>query len=329
MKRREFIALLGSMVGWPLAARAQQAAKHPTIGYLGVGSADANPELMKGFIQGLAEIGYSPDRNVAMVFGWANGDYGRLPNLAADLVKQGVNVIVTWAGFPPAEAAKTATTSIPVVFVIGGDPVASGLVMSLNHPGGNLTGITVNAGAVNSKRLEILHQLVPKAHVVAVLVNPDNRTAVASTHNKNLRSTATVLGVELHYLSATNASEIEAAFAEISKQRLGALYVLADPYFIIKSGLLAKLSAQYAVPTSAEMPEFPRLGGLTSYGTDLRDTMRLAGVYAGQILKGIKPADLPVQKAAKFDLIINLKTAQALGLQVPNKLLALADGVIE
>ena len=284
---------------------------------------------MKGLIQGLAATGYIPARNVAMLFRWANGDYGRLPNLAAALVKEDVGVIVTWAGFPPAAAAKTATTTIPVVFVMGADPVATGLVASLKQPGGNLTGITVTASEVNSKRLEILRQLVPKAHVIAVLVNPDNRTPTVSTRDKNLRSTAAILGVELRYLSATNASEIEASFAEISKQRLGALYVVGDPYFITKSGLLAKLSAQYAVATSAEMPEFPRMGGLTSYGTDLRDTMRLAGVYAGQILKGANPADLPVQEATKFDLIINLKTAQALGLEVPDKLLALADEVIE
>ena len=329
MKRREFIGLLGSMVGWPLAARAQQAAKHPTIGYLGVGSADANPELIPGFLQGLADTGYNPDRNVTIAYRWANGNYGRLRGLAEDLVKLSVDVIVTFAAFPTVLAAKAATKEIPIVFMIGGDPIAGGLVASLNHPGGNLSGITATATEVGPKRLEILHELAPKADVIAVLVNPDNRTAMASTRDNNLRSTASTLGVALKYFNATNTKEIESSFADISNQRVGALYIVPDGYFITQSELLARLAKQYAVPTSAEMPEFSHQGGLTSYGLNLREMNRLAGVYAGKILKGAKPADLPVQQATKFELIINRKAAKALGLVVPDKLLALADEVIE
>jgi putative ABC transport system substrate-binding protein len=330
MRRREFIIAFGSTaLAWPLAARAQQAGKLPIIGYLGSGSADTNPELIQGFFRGLAEVGYVPDRNVAIGYRWANGDYSRLQTLAAEFVADRVNVIVTFAGFPTALAAKAATTTTPIVFMIGGDPIAGGLVASLNHPGGNLTGITATASEVGPKRLEILRELVPNADAIAVLVNPNNRTAMASTRDKNLRSTAAVLGVELKYLNATNAGEIEAAFAEIAKQRIGALYVVPDPYFINQSKVFAEFSNQFAVPTSTEMLEFPRLGGLTSYGMDFRDMNRLAGICAGQILKGAKPDELPVQQATKFELIINRKTAQALGLRVPDKLLATADQVIE
>ncbi len=330
MRRREFLTLIGGLAAtWPLAARGQQAGKLPTIGYLGIGTADANPELMPGFVQGLADTGYVLDRNVAILYRWANGDYGRLPDLATDLVKQNVDVIVTFAAFPTVFAAKAATATIPIVFMIGGDPVAGGLVASLSHPGGNLTGITATASEVGPKRLEILHQLVPKADEIAILVNPDNRTAMASTRDKNLRLTASALHVELKYFNAANVSEIETAFAEISNERIGALYVVPDGYFITRSDLFAKLSNQYAVPTSAEMPEFPHLGGLTSYGMDLRDMNRLAGVYAGKILKGAKPADLPVEQATKFELIINRKTAKALGVELPDKLIAIADEVIE
>ena len=209
MRRRRFIQGIATFAAWPLATRAQQTGKQPIIGYLGIGTAEANPELLPGFFQGLAEAGYVPDRNVAIVYRWANGDYGRLPDLAADLVRQNVGVIVTFAAFPTAFAAKAATTTIPIVFMIGGDPIAGGLVASSNYPGGNLTGITATASEVGPKRLEILHQLVPKADVIAILVNPDNRTAMVSTRDKNLRLTASALGVELKYFSATNAGEIE------------------------------------------------------------------------------------------------------------------------
>lgn len=329
MKRREFITLLGGMAGWPLAADAQEAAKLQTIGYLGIGSTDANLELIPGFVLGLADAGYAPDRNVTIVYRWAHGNYGALPELAEDLVKQSVDVIVTFAGFPTALAAKAATTTIPIVFMIGGDPIAGGLVTTLNHPGRNLTGITATASEVGPKRLEILHELAPKADLIAILVNPGNRTAMASTRDKNLRSTASTLGIRLQYFSATDTGEVEAAFSEISKQRIGALYIVPDPFFITRSELLARFAKQYAVPASAEMPEFPHRGGLTSYGIDLREMNRLAGVYAREILKGAKPSNLPVQQATKFELIINRKIAKALGLKVPDKLLATADEVIE
>ena len=329
MRRREFIALLGGASAWPLTARAQQAGKLPVIGYLGNGSADANPELLLGFFKGLAEVRYIPDRNVTIEYRWANGDYNQLPTLAAEFVADRVNVIVTFAGFPTALAAKAATTTTPIIFMIGGDPIAGGLVASLSHPGGNLTGITATASEIGPKRLEILRQLVPNADAIAVLVNPNNRTAMASTRDKNLRSAAEVLGVELKYLNATSAGEIEAAFAEISKQHIRALFVVPDPYFINQSKLFAKLSNQYALPTSTEMLNFPRLGGLMSYGMDFQDMNCLAGIYAGQILKGAKPTDLPVQEATKFELIINRKAAKALGLEIPDKLLATADEAIE
>jgi putative tryptophan/tyrosine transport system substrate-binding protein len=329
MKRREFITILGGAAAWPLTARAQQAGKLPAIGYLGNGSADANPELLQGFFKGLAEVRYIPDRNVTIEYRWANGDYNQLLTLAAELVADRVIVIVTFAGFPTALAAKAATTTTPIIFMIGGDPIAGGLVASLSHPGGNLTGITATASEIGPKRLEILRQLVPNADAIAVLVNPNNRTAMASTRDKNLRSAAEVLGLELKYLNATSAGEIEAAFAEISKQRIRALFVVPDPYFINQSKLFAKLSNQYALPTSTEMLDFPRLGGLMSYGMDFQDMNRLAGIYAGQILKGAKPTDLPVQEATKFELIINRKAAKALGLEIPDKLLATADEVIE
>jgi putative ABC transport system substrate-binding protein len=329
MRRRDLLTLLGGASAWPLTAHAQQAGKLPVIGYLGNGSADANPELLLGFFKGLAEVNYISDRNVTIEYRWANGDYNQLPTLAAEFVADRVNVIVTFAGFPTALAAKAATTTTPIIFMIGGDPIAGGLVSSLSHPGGNLTGITATASEIGPKRLEILRQLVPNADAIAVLVNPNNQTAMASTRDKNLRSAAEVLGVELKYLNATSAGEIEAAFAEISKQHIRALFVVPDPYFINQSKLFAKLSNQYALPTSTEMLNFPRLGGLMSYGMDFQDMNRLAGIYAGQILKGAKPADLPVQEATKFELIINRKAAKALGLEIPDKLLATADEVIE
>jgi ABC-type uncharacterized transport system substrate-binding protein len=329
MRRRDFITLLsGTAAAWPLSAVAQQAHR-ANIGYLGVGTAHANPHLLPAFSQGLQATGYFPDRNVTIKYLWAEGDYGRLPSLAAELVRDGVDVIVTFAAFPTAFAAKAATTTIPIVFMIGGDPVAGGLVSSLNRPGANLTGITATASEVGSKRLEVLHQLAPKANVVAILVNPNNRTAMASSRDTVLRSTAAVLGLQLTYLTASTVSDIDAAFAEINRQRIGALYVAPDGFFIAQARQLAELSNRYAVPTSAEMREFSMLGGLMSYGMDLQEMNRMAGVYTGKILNGAKPADLPVQQATKFELVINLKTAKALGLSVPDTLLALADDVIE
>jgi len=328
IRRREFITLLGGAAAWPLAARAQQAPL-PIIGYLGSGAADGTPHLVTAFVQGVQSTGFIPDRDVTVIYRWAGGDYGRLPGFAAELVQRRVDVIVTFAGFPTAHAAKAATTTIPIVFMIGGDPVAGGLVSSLNYPGGNITGITSIASEIGSKRLEVLHQLVPKANAIAVLVNPNNSTATASPRDSILRSTAAAFGLQLVYLSASTLSEIEAAFAEIAKQKFGSLYITPDPYFINQAARLAELSTRYAVPASAEMREYPVSGGLMSYGLDLQEMNRLAGNYVGRILKGTKPTDLPVQRATKLELVINLKTAKALGLGVPDKLLALADEVIE
>jgi putative ABC transport system substrate-binding protein len=329
VKRRDFIRLLGGVaVAWPYAARPQQ--RHlPIVGYLGAGTAVGAAHLTAAFLQGLINTGFVPDRNVAVIYRWAEGDYGRLPNLAAQLVQNPVDVIVTFAGFPTAHAAKAATTTIPIVFMIGGDPVAGGLVSSLNHPDGNITGITSIASEISSKRLEALHQLAPQAKIIAILVNPNNQTAAASTRDSILRSTASAFGLKLLFLPASTLNEIDAAFAEIVKQGVGALYIAPDPFFITQAGRLAELSNRYAIPTSAEMSEFPVAGGLVSYGMDLRQMSHLVGTSAGRILKGTKPADLPVERATKLELVINLKTAKALGLTVPDKLLALADEVIE
>jgi putative ABC transport system substrate-binding protein len=330
LKRREFITLAGGAVAaWPLAVRAQQG-QMPIVGYLGVGSADATPHLIPAFLQGLQSTGFIPDRNVSVTYRWADGDYGRLPALAAELVQHRVNVIVTFAGFPTANAAKAATTTIPIVFIIGGDPVTGGLVSSLNHPGSNLTGITAIATEIGSKRLEALHQLTPKADLVAVLVNRNNRTSAASTADSILRSAAAALGLQLIYLTASTLSEIDAAFVEIARHGgVGALYIAPDPFFITQAGRLAELSNRYAVPASTEMREFPFSGGLMSYGVDTREMQRVAGTFAGKILKGDNPADLPVQRATKLELVINLKTAKALGLTVPLTLQTVADELIE
>jgi putative ABC transport system substrate-binding protein len=330
LKRREVITLLGgAAAAWPVVAPAQRGSL-PIVGYLGVGTADATPHLITAFLQGLQSTGFIPDRNVSVIYRWAEGDYARLPGLASELVQHRVNVIVTFAGFPTAYADKAATTTIPIVFIIGGDPVAGGLVSSLNLPGGNLTGVTAIATEIGSKRLEALHQLAPKADLVGVLVNPNNRNSAASTADSILRSAAAALGLKLIYLTASTLSEIDAAFVEIARHGgIGALYIAPDPFFITQAGRLAELSNRYAVPASTEMREFPFSGGLMSYGVDTKEMQRLAGTFAGKILKGDKPADLPVQRPTKLELVINLKTAKALGLTVPLTLQVVADEVVE
>jgi putative ABC transport system substrate-binding protein len=328
MRRREFMTVLGCAAAWPLAAHSQQR-QFPTIGYLGVATADAIRHLITAFLQGVQNAGFSPDRNVAVIYRWAEGDYGRLPALAAELVERRVDVIVTYAGFPTAHAAKGATATIPIVFMIGGDPVAGGLVSSLNHPGGNITGVTSIAAEIGSKRLEALHQLAPKANRIALLVNPNNRTGAVSTRNNILLESAASFGLQVDFLPASTIGEVEAAFAGAARRGVGALYITPDPYFITQAGPLAELSNRYAVPTAAEMREFPLAGGLMSYGADLREMNRRAGTLVGRILKGDKPADLPVERATKLELVINLKTAKALGLAVPLTLQAVADEVIE
>jgi putative ABC transport system substrate-binding protein len=326
MKRREFITLLGGAAGWPLAARAQQP-KVPVIGWLDSGSADLQARVVRAFRQGLGETGYVEGRNVAIEYRWAEGQYDRLPALAADLVRRQVTVIATSGGTPPALAARAATTTIPIVFRLGTDPVQAGLVASLNRPGGNLTGASVLNVEVVPKRLELLHELVPTATVMAVLINSANSNA--ETQSKDAQAAARTLGLQLHVLYASTESEFDAVFATLVQLRAGGLVIGGDPFLSSRLEQLAALTLRHAVPAIHQLREFPAAGGLMSYGAPIIDPSRLAGVYSGRILKGEKPADLPVIQPTKFELVINLKTAKALGLTVSNQMQLLADEVIE
>ena len=326
--RRDFITLLsGAVVALPLAARAQQPPM-PVIGFLGSASPDAWAGRLLAFRQGLSQIGYVDGKNVAIEYRWAEGQNDRLPAMAADLVRRQVAVIATPGSTPAALAAQAATTTIPIVFSIGGDPVQFGLVASLNRPGGNLTGGTFLSIEVGPKRLELLHELVPMATVVGLLVNPTNPNLAEPT-TKNLRAAAHALGLQLHILNASTDRDFDTVFATLIQLQLGALVIGADPFFSSRLEQLAALTVRHAVPTVYQSREFTAAGGLMSYGASFTDTFRTAGVYTGRILKGDKPADLPVQQVVKVELIINLKTAKALGLTVPLPLLGRADEVIE
>jgi len=295
------------------------------IGFLNGRSPGEAAGIVAAFRQGLSETGYVEGENVAIEYRWAEGRYDQLPGLAADLVGRNVEVIVT-GGLPPARAAKNATSTVPIVF-LGTDPVRDGLVASLARPGGNITGFTVLNVELNPKRLELLSELVPQARVIALLVNPNNPTAESII--EDVQGAARTKGMQLHILKAGTESEIETAFASLVELQAGAVVVGGDPFFNSRREQMAALASHYAVPAIYEYREFPAAGGLISYGPSLTGTWREVGIYAGRILKGAKPADLPVQQPTKFELVVNLQTAKALGLTVPPSILARADGVIE
>jgi ABC-type uncharacterized transport system substrate-binding protein len=323
--RREFIALAGGMAAlWPLAAKGQQLM--PVIGWLSAGSPESDAFRETAFRQGLMEAGYTESQKVGIEYRWARGQNDQLPALAADLAAHQVTLILAVATLA-ALAAKAATPTIPIVFNVG-DPVEAGLVASLNRPGANLTGVANMTAELMPKRLELLHELVPTATVVAVLVNPTNPVGT-ETETRNLRDAARLLGVHLHVLSASRASEIDAAFETLAELRARALFVSGDPFFTNRRDQVVALAARHAVPAIYVWREFVTVGGLMSYGNDLADGYRLAGILASKILRGARPADLPVQQAVKLNLVINLKTAKALGLTVPQLIFARADEVIE
>jgi len=325
VKRRAFITLLGgAAAAWPLAAGAQQPAT-PVIGLLDQRSPDALADRLRGFRQGLKDAGFVEGQNAAIEYRWAENQLDRLPELAADLVRRQVAVIVAPAGLAPALAAKAATKTIPIVFVIADDPVRLGLVASLARPGGNLTGINFLSGELTAKRLELLRELMPSAIRVAVLVNPAN----AENPEREVETAARSIGLQIQTLNASTIREINAAFATFVRERPDAVFVGLDPFFNSRRIQLVQLAARYAIPASYPARDFAEAGGLMSYGADIADAWRQAGSYAGRILKGAKAADLPVVQSSKFELVFNVQTATMLGLTVPDKLLVAADEVIE
>jgi putative ABC transport system substrate-binding protein len=326
IKRRAFIAALGGAAAWPVVVRGQQPAM-PVIGYLGAQSPATFASRLDAFRQGLGESGYVDGKNVTIEFRWAEGQHHKLPALAADLVARRVAVIVAPGGAPAALAAKSATTAIPIVFEMGADPIAMGLVGSLSRPGGNITGISSLSVEVTPKRLEILHELVPTATVFAALVNPTSPTADSQT--RNLQAAARVLRVQLHVLHASTEQDVDATFATLSRLRAGGLVVASDTFFAFHSEQLAALTARHATPAIQQSRDFSVAGGLASYGGNFLESHRQTGIYAGRIMRGDKPADLPVQQVTKLEMVLNLKTASSLGLTVPPALLARADEVIE
>jgi putative ABC transport system substrate-binding protein len=331
MRRREFITLLGgaaaTSVAWPLAARAEQSSK-PLIGFLNIASPETWEPYVAGFKQGLAQAGFVEGSNVAIEYRWARGQYDRLSALASDLADRKVAVIAANGGSRSALAAKSATSAIPIVFTFGdGDPVQHGLVESLNRPGGNVTGISMIAGALESKRLELLHEIVPTVTVIHMLVNPNTAGAVQDI--PEVAVAARGLGLRLQVVPAGTAADIDAAFVKLAQEKAQALLVMADGFFTLQRQQIAALSAHHALPAVYPWREHVVDGGLVSYGSSIREAYRQSGIYVGQILKGAKAGELPVQQPTKFELVINLKTAKALGVDLPTSLLLRADEVIE
>jgi putative ABC transport system substrate-binding protein len=327
VRRREFISLLGgAAAAWPLAARAQQAAL-PVIGYLGPESPAAFASRLRAFRQGLGETGYVEGRNVVIEFRWAEGEHNRLPALAAELAGRSVNVIVAPGGAPAALAAKSATTKIPIIFEMGADPIAMRLVETLNRPGGNLTGVTSLNVQVTPKRLEILHEVVPAAGMIAILLNPTSPTT--DSQLRNLQAAANALGVRLHTLHASTERDFDTVFETVLQLRPGGLVVASDTFFATQSEQLAALTIRHSVPAIHQSRDFTIAGGLMSYAGSFMESHRQAGIQTGRILKGEKPVDLPVQQVTKVELFINLKAAKTLGITFPLSLLGRADEVIE
>jgi putative ABC transport system substrate-binding protein len=325
MRRRKFITLLGAAAAWPLAARAQPPAM-PIIGLLDSRSPDGMTDRLRAFREGLKDSGYVERENVAIEYRWAENQLDRLPELAAELVRRQVAVIAA-TSTNPALAAKAATTTTPIVFVAGEDPVRLGLVASLARPGGNLTGINILSGELTAKRLNLLREMVPGAARIAVLVNPAN--VMTENALRDVAAAACVMGLQIQVLNASTSGEIDAAFATFVRERPDAVFVGLDVFFISRRAQLVNLASRHALPATYHLREFAEAGGLMSYGTNIVDTFRQAGVYAGRILKGAKPADLPVVQSTKFELVINAWTARMLGLAVPPTLLSTADEVIE
>jgi ABC-type uncharacterized transport system substrate-binding protein len=326
MRRRDFIAIFGGATAWPFAARAQQPAM-PVIGFLHSASPEPFAQLVAAFREGLKDVGYVEGQNVAIEYRWANGQYDRLPALASDLVKRQVAVIATAGGSLSGLAAKKATATIPIVFTAGDDPVKVGLVASLNHPGENITGVSVLIGALDAKKLGLLREIAPKATVIGVMENPT--LPAVKDRLSSVQEAARNAGQQIQIFFASDEPTLEATFPRLAQSGVGALVVGADPFFNSQRDQLVALAARYAIPAIYETREYVVAGGLMSYGTKLAEGLRQVGIYTGRILKGDKPGDLPVVQSSKFELVINMKTAHALGLTVPNALQLLADEVIE
>jgi putative tryptophan/tyrosine transport system substrate-binding protein len=327
MRRRGFITLLGgAAAAWPLAVRGQQGAI-PVIGFLHSGSRESVSQDVPNFRQGLDETGFVEGRNVAIEYRWADGQYDRLPALAADLVRYPVAVIAACATSAPGLAAKTATSVIPIVFQTGADPVLDGLVTSMNRPGGNITGVTRLSVTLAPKRLELLHELAPRASAIGLLINPTNPRSRLVV--QQMEQPARALGVSLHVLEAATGGELDSVFASLGQMGIGALLVAQEPSYFRWRERITALAARHAIPATYGQRDYAVAGGLVSYDASVSDSYRQVGVYVGRILKGVKPADLPVMQPIKFEIIINLKTAKSLGLEIPDKLLARADEVIE